>query len=72
MVVTIRVFAATNAPAVVNSPAANVIVYAPAGNAAVAVVHTIVSVATVIVQGEVSVALPDAGASCPAGAAAAL
>ena len=54
--------------AVVNCPAANVILCAPADNTAVAVVHTIVSVPAVIVQGAVSVAVPAAaGTSTPTG-----
>ena len=56
--------------AVVNCPAANVILCAPADNTAVAVVHTIVSVPAVIAQGAdsvVTVAEPDAGTSTPTG-----
>ena len=64
---TLRVFAAENAPAVVSSPAANVMLCAPAGNTAVAVVHTMLNVATVIVHVAVSVAVPDALTSTPAG-----
>ncbi len=57
----------------VSSPAANVILCAPAANTAVAVVHTIVNVPAVIVQVAVSVAVPpDAGSSTPAGLALAL
>ena len=53
---------------VVSSPAANVMLCAPAANEAVAVVHTMLNVPTVIVHGEVSVAVPpDAGTSNPAG-----
>ena len=48
------------APAVVSSPAANVMLCAPAGNTAVAVVHTMLNVATVILHDGVSVAVPDA------------
>ena len=59
---------ASNSLAVVSSPAANVILCAPAANEAVAVVHTMLNVSTVIVHGEVSVAVPpDAGTSDPAG-----
>ena len=70
LVVILKLFAAANAPAVMNSPAANVILCAPAANAAVAVVHTIVNAADAIAQVAVSVAVPpDAGTSTPAGLA---
>ena len=62
-----RVFAAEKAAAVVSSPAANVMLCAPAGNTAVAVVHTMLNVATVIVHVAVSVAVPDALRRTPAG-----
>ena len=55
------------ASAVVSSPAANVMLCAPAGNTAVAVVHTMRNVATVIVHVAVSVAVPDAAKRTPAG-----
>ena len=69
LVATVKLVAAANAPAVVSSPAANVILCAPAANTAVAVVHTIVNAAAVIVQVAVSAAEPDAGTSTPAGLA---
>ena len=50
---------------VVNSPAAKVIFEAPTGKSAVAVVHTMLSVAAVSVQ--VAVADPDTGTRVPAG-----
>ena len=62
-----NVLAGAKGLAVFNSPAANVILCAPADNTAEAVVHTIVSVPAVIVQGAVSVAVPDAGTSTPTG-----
>ena len=65
----VKLLAAANAPPVVSSPAANVILCAPAGNTAVAVVHTILNVAAVIVQVADSVAVPDAGTSTPAASA---
>ena len=52
---------------VVNSPAANVIFEAPTGKSAVAVVHTMVSVAAVNVQVAVRAAVPDTGTRVPAG-----
>ena len=69
VVATLRPVAwALKAPFVVSSPAANVMLCAPAANEAVAVVHTMLNVPTVIVHGEVSVAVPpDAGTSNPAG-----
>ena len=70
--ITVKLFAAAIAPPVVSSPAANVILCAPAVNTAVAVVHTIVNIQDVIVQVAVSVAVPDAGTSTPAGLALAL
>ena len=57
----------SNSSTVVSSPAANVMLCAPAGNTAVAVVHTMLNVATVIVHVAVSVAVPDALTSTPAG-----
>ena len=64
-----KVDAGANVPPVLSSPAANVILCAPAVNTAVAVVHTIVNIQDVIVQVAVSVAVPDAGTSTPAGLA---
>ena len=61
-----------NAKPVTSSPAANVILCTPAANTALAVVHTIVNAAAVIVQVAVSAAEPDAGTSTPAGLALAL
>ena len=54
---------------VVNSPAANVIFEVPTGKSAVAVVHTMVSVAAVNVQVAVKAAVPDTGTRVPAGVA---
>jgi len=54
---------------VVNSPAAKVILDVPTGKSAVAVVHTMVSVAAVNVQEAVRVAEPDAGTRAPTGVA---
>ena len=62
------VLAGAKGLAVVNCPAANVILCAPADNTAVAVVHTIASVPAVIVQVADSVAVPPAaGTSTPTG-----
>ena len=52
---------------VINSPAANVMFDVPTGRLAVAVVHTMLSVAAVSVQ--VAVADPDTGTRVPAGLA---
>jgi hypothetical protein len=59
-------------PVLAKKPDGYVSLCAPAGNASVAVVHTIVNVPAVIVQEAVSVALPDAANSSPAGPALAL
>ena len=53
---------------VVSCPAANVMICAPAGSAAPAVVHTMVRVAGVIAHPD-NVAEPDAGVSVPTGVA---
>ena len=73
LVVVVKLLVATNTQTVVDSSAANVILCAPAANTAVTVVHTIVTIAAVIVQVAVSVAVPpEAGTSTPAGLALAL
>jgi hypothetical protein len=54
---------------VVNSPAANVMLLAPAISAAFAIVQTILRVASAIVHGDASAAVPpDGGTSTPTGA----
>ena len=57
---------------VVNSPIAKVIFEMPTGKSAVAVVHTMVSVAAVNEQVAVSEAVPETGTRVPAGVALAL
>ena len=52
---------------VVNSPAANVMLLAPAISAAFAIMQTILRVASAIVHGDASAAVPDGGTSTPTG-----